>query len=233
VIALSASGLDAVRARFPVLAARPGFVIPHHHYRGEYEDDTGREQARRRLGLSRDAPVMVFFGRVVEYKNLPALVEATRSLPRTEGERELRLVIAGKPRTERLERELRAASAGDSRIVLELSRVPRDQAQVFLRAADLVVLPYREILNSGSAVLALSFDRPVLMPGLGAAHDLRALVGDEWIYEYRELSPEVLASNLRAVLGRPDRAGDAHLRALDPGSIADQTLAAYRTLVSA
>jgi glycosyltransferase involved in cell wall biosynthesis len=233
VIALSGSGLEAVRERFPELARRPGFVIPHHHYRGEYEDVFSREQARARLGLSRDAAVMVFFGRVVEYKNLPALVEATRALPPTLDGRELRLLIAGKPRTEKLERELRAASAGDPRIVLDLVRVPREQAQVHFRAADLIVLPYREILNSGSAVLALSFDRPVLMPALGAAKDLKALLGADWIFEYRELSPAVLDQTLRRVLGRPDHPPGSHLTALDPETIADQTLSAYRAIIGA
>jgi beta-1,4-mannosyltransferase len=231
VIALSGSGLEAVCQRFPELGRLPGFVIPHHHYRGEYEDVISREQARARLGLSRDAAVMVFFGRVVEYKNLPALVEATRALPSTLGERELKLVVAGKPRTEKLERELRAASAGDPRILLDLARVPRDQAQVYFRAADLIVLPYREILNSGSAVLALSFDRPVLMPALGAAEDLKALVGADWIFDYRELSPAVLDQTLRQVLARPDRSPGSHLTALDPETVADQTLAAYRAII--
>jgi beta-1,4-mannosyltransferase len=41
-----------------------------------------------------------------------------------------------------------------------------------MRAADLIALPYKEILNSGSAILALSFDRPILVPAAGALAEL-------------------------------------------------------------
>lgn len=46
------------------------------------------------------------------------------------------------------------------------------------RAATIVVLTYREILNSGSALLALSFDRPV--PAKGAMAELEDRAGAEW-----------------------------------------------------
>jgi len=50
-----------------------------------------------------------------------------------------------------------------------------------LSAADLLVLPYREVLNSGSALLALSCNRPILVPDLGAMSELQAAYGDEWV----------------------------------------------------
>ena len=54
----------------------------------------------------------------------------------------------------------------------------------WLRAADLVVLPYRAIQNSGSAMLALSADRPVVVPALGAMRELQAAVGEDWVRCY-------------------------------------------------
>jgi hypothetical protein len=53
------------------------------------------------------------------------------------------------------------------------------------------VLPYKEILNSGSAILALSFDRPILVPALGTLTELRNRVGVDWVRIYEgELTPE-------------------------------------------
>lgn len=231
VISLTASALDAARERFPALKSRPSFVVPHQHYRGEYADTLSRAEARARLGIPADARVVTSFGRVVDYKNLPALVACVRALPATAAhEPPLRLVIAGRPRTEALERELREAAAGDPRIVLALSRIPSDDAQLYLRAADLVALPYRDILNSGSAVLALSFDRPVFMPAGPAALDLQSLAGNAWIYAYESLTPEALSSALRASLGRADRPEASHLERLAPERVAALTLDAYRTL---
>ena len=52
-----------------------------------------------------------------------------------------------------------------------------DDVQDYLRAADIVVLPYTESSNSFVALLALSFDRPILAPGIGAFPELAAIVG--------------------------------------------------------
>ncbi|MBA2753988.1 MAG: glycosyltransferase, partial [Chloroflexia bacterium] len=55
VISLSGSGPEAALARFPALADRPGFVIPHGHYREAYPDQIDRDTAREGLSLPRDA----------------------------------------------------------------------------------------------------------------------------------------------------------------------------------
>jgi len=234
VISLTASALDAAQERFPALKSRPSFVVPHQHYRGEYADTLSRVEARARLGIPPNAHVVTSFGRVVAYKNLPALVACFRDLlPTAAQEPPLRLVIAGRPRTEALERELYEASAGDPRIVLALSRIPSDDAQIYLRAADLVALPYRDILNSGSAVLALSFDRPVFMPEGPAARDLQSVAGADWIFAYDSLTPQSLSAALHAALGRADRPEGSHLERLAPRRVATLTLDAYRTLCGA
>jgi beta-1,4-mannosyltransferase len=54
----------------------------------------------------------------------------------------------------------------------------------YFSAADLVVLPYREVLNSGSALLALSCSRPILVPELGAMSELQADYGDAWVQTF-------------------------------------------------
>ena len=51
--------------------------------------------------------------------------------------------------------------------MLALRYIPDAELQVWLRAADVVVLPFRDILTSGSAILALSFGRAVVAPALG------------------------------------------------------------------
>ena len=231
VITLSNSGLGAVRERFPRIAELPAFVVPHQHYRGEYESDVTREAARARLGIPDAARVILFFGRVGEYKNVPALARALRDVPENVAGGPVRLLVAGKPRNAAIESTVRQACAGDPRISLHLGAVPRAEAQLYFRAADLVALPYREILNSGTALLALSFDRPVLVPALGACRDLAEQVGGDWVFTYDQLTPEILAGALeRAVTSA--RAASCPLDMLSPASVADRTLAAYRALLS-
>jgi glycosyltransferase involved in cell wall biosynthesis len=108
--------------------------------------------------------------------------------------------------------------------------VPDSEIQVYLRAADLVVLPFSETLNSGSALLALSFDRPVLVPRQGALAELASEVGSEWVRTYNgPLTETLLASALEDARRRPQGRCDALAR-LDWGPLAKRTLEAFERM---
>lgn len=227
-IALSPSGAEAARERYPALRDVPGFVVPHGHYRGAYPDQVGRDAARRALALPPEARVLGFLGQVRPYKNVAHLLRTFARLP----EPDLRLLVAGQPKPEPLAAELRALAEADSRVRLAPGFVPGDEVQGWLRAMDLAVLPYREILNSGSAILALSFDRPVLVPRRGAMEDLAAEVGPEWVRTFEgELTPEVLREAL-AWATEPGRPARPRLDALEWERVAALTLEAYRSVLA-
>ncbi len=228
-VSLSESAAVSVRERFPELASKPGFVIPHPHYRGEYPDGLARAQARVRLGVHQDAQVLLFFGRVMSYKNVPALIAAVRALPRELSGQPLVLIVAGRANGY-AERAVRSAVGDDPRIQLRLEHVPTADVQSYFRAANLVVLPYREILNSGTAVLALSFDRPVLLPELGSGSDLARAVGSSWVKLYERLDPEVLRVALAQASTLPSVTDGRQLSALDPSVVAEKTRAAFAEL---
>jgi len=226
VIALTEAGRDLTLQQFPCLRARPTFVIPHGSYRTAYPAGLTRDTARQGLGLPAGAQVIVSLGQLRPYKNLPHLVYIFRRLPA----RDVFLVIAGAPSDSALIDELQAAAGSDPRVHLHLHFIPAALLQRYLCAADLIVLPYREILNSGSAILALSFERPVLVPALGALPELQGQMGAAWVRTYEgELRPEMLTE---ALIWARDTPRDAtHLfRELSWGRIARQTLAAYRAL---
>lgn len=226
---LTPAGKRAALERFPELAQKAGFVVPHPHYRGCYPDSVTREQARTTLNLPGAARVLLFVGTIANYKNVPELIHAFHSLP---GDN-LRLVIAGQPRTALLWQQLKAAAQSDTRILLHAGHVKDVDLQTYLRAANLVVLPFQEILNSGSAVLGLTFDRPVLMPRLGAAEDLERLMGNAWVKLYEgRLGPEQLALALKQAESLPERTLGQHLGPLSPEGVGQATVEAYRKLLT-
>jgi len=228
-ISLTPAGQAAAFRRFPELAAKPGFVIPHGHYRGLYADAITREAARPTLGVDAQAPMVLFFGAIRPYKNVPRLIEAFRRMQHPKAI----LVVAGKCGSERDASAVRAAGAGDPRIRLHLDFVAPSEVQRFMRAADLVVLPFRDILNSGSALLALSFGRPVLVPEKGAMAELRALAGPDWVMTYEgELTPAVIERGLAWAV-HPHRTGAPELPGLEWTQIARSTISAYRALCEA
>jgi len=224
-IALTESGRAAAKEHFPNLERVSGYVVNHGHYRDEYPHDSS-ENARDELGLSRSARVALFFGQIRDYKNVPTLI---REFSKVEGE--VVLCIAGKPSSDQLSEQLRVASAADSRVRLHLQTIPTPKVGLFLRASDLVVLPYRDIFNSGSALLALSFDRPVLVPDRGAMSELRSKAGPEWV---RTFDGEIDSLELSRALEwacSTSRATEAPLDELTWPKLAEQTLRAYEDVI--
>ena len=115
----------------------------------------------------------------------------------------------------------------DPRVRLDLRFLPDDELPTLLAAADLVVLPYRRIQNSGSAILALSANRPVLVPDLGAMRELQADVGGEWVRLYDgELAAEDLLASLDWACA-PIREDALDVSSYDWDAIAESTMEAF------
>jgi glycosyltransferase involved in cell wall biosynthesis len=224
--ALSPGGMEAARRRHPGLRRVPGFVIPSGHFLGLYPDELTDEAARLRLGIAAESKVIGFLGQIRAYKNVPHLVRTFRQLP----DPGLRLLVAGRPDSPELADEIRTAAGEDARIRCVLAHVPDDEIQLYLRACDVVTLPFTDVLNSGSALLALAFGRRVLVPALGAMGELRDDVGEAWVRTY---SGELTAEELRGALAWADGRAPGRCSALDTltwASVARRTLDAYAAL---
>jgi len=229
VLALSETGLALARERYPELRAVPGFVTPHGHYRDAYDWSIGREEARELLGIPAEARVAVAVGQIRPYKNIPALLAAFREV---EGD-DLVLAVAGRPSSPELASELQELAAQDPRVQLDLAFQDDARMVAYLRAADLVVLPYRAVLNSGSAILAVSAGRPVLVPALGSLVELGEQLGADWV---RTFADEVEPADLAAAFDWATDAGrppEPPLEPLEWDTVAHTTLAAYTAVRTA
>ncbi len=223
-IALSPSGKDLAESRFPALKRKPSFVIPHGHFQEHYPKDMSREEARQHLGITPTAKVISNVGHVRDYKNIPHLIHTFRQLK----DENLLLLIAGRPKTASLKEAILEAAGDDPRIRLRLEFIPDEDVTRYMRASDLVALPYTDILNSSSALLALTFGVPVLVPTRGAMEDLQLYAGTSWVQTFRGvLSPDDLQ---RAVAWSTQPRQPLNLNALDWGRLAEQTLRAYQTV---
>jgi glycosyltransferase involved in cell wall biosynthesis len=113
---------------------------------------------------------VLFFGHVKEYKGVDDLLTAFLAIPDSAG---AHLTVAGQCDDPGLRTGLCALAAkGGSRVVLRLDYVPQEEVTPLFAAADVVVLPFRRITTSGSAILALSHGRPLIVPDLPALADL-------------------------------------------------------------
>jgi beta-1,4-mannosyltransferase len=191
-ISLSAAGLSLAMKRFPRLRDIPTTIIPHGHYREEYPSSA--VDARKTLGIPQEARVFIFLGAVRAYKNVTALV---RAFGRVTVPNAL-LFVAGVPSSSELAAEILKEASLDSRVQVQFEYVKVQDVCTYFGAANLVVIPYRKVLNSGSALLALSCNRPVLVPDLGAMSELQADYGDDWVQTYHgEIDETILEQGLR------------------------------------
>lgn len=70
--------------------------------------------------------------------------------------------------------------ADNPRIHLHARRIPDEELQLFYNAADVVVLPFKQILTSGSLVLAMSFGKAVVTPHLESLLEILPEEGVKW-----------------------------------------------------
>lgn len=153
-------------ARFPAAGAK-AVEIPHGHWIGTYANTMSRSEARQRLGLRPDTYTYLFLGLCKPYKNVDGLIRSFAAVPG-----QVALVIAGRFQDPAYEQLIRELAARDPRVQLHARYLPDDELQVFLNACDVVVAPYREILTSGSAILAASFGRPIVSLDKGFLRDV-------------------------------------------------------------
>ena len=227
-IGLSETSVLQAREQFPALRSTPCSVIPHGDYRSSYPATITKSSARRQLGIAAEENVVLFFGGISSYKNVPHLIEAFQGA----GLANSTLVIAGQPSSREDERRVTETSSESKCIQLHLRRIPTEEVQVFFTAADLVVLPFLEITNSGSAILALSFNRPVLVPAFGSLPELQAQVGPQWVRTYAgQLSAAALVSGIDWAQNTK-RAPKADLASFDWSRIACDTFSAYSQLIA-
>jgi glycosyltransferase involved in cell wall biosynthesis len=194
-------------------------VIPH----GAFVHLTEGEEIAPRFQTQ--LPVVLFFGLLRPYKGIDVLLEAWRGIEGAE------LWIVGKPRL-KLSRLTAAAPANvrfDARFVSDA------ELRGYFRRADLVVLPYREVDQSGVLFTALAFEKPLLVSDVGGLAELAAsgaaravAAGD--VQALRGALEELLAdrAQLQAMAARAGAEAREHYAWEDIGR---RTLALYRTLL--
>jgi len=201
-------------------------VIPHGHFIDPYPNTISRDEARTCLNLPKTSFVYLNFGNLRPNKGVENLLEAFESIP---GE-DTFLLLALKSYNQYGAELVKHASKRNARIrVHDSAFFDNSELQVYFNAADVVVLPFRDILTSGSAITALSFYRPVIAPAIGCIPEL---IDNGVGILYNPNQPEALREAMVAIRRcAPETYHHAIRRKLETlnwDSIAQLTLAAYR-----
>lgn len=165
---------------------------------------------------------LTFVGLIRPYKNVDALIEAFAGV---EGDR-YALRIAGKP-TPALSEHISALASRDPRVSTRLEFIPDEDLVDEVSRAEVVVLPYAEMHNSGIVLVALSLARPVLVPATPSNQALSDEVGPGWVIQYHgDLTSATLEDAVRQA--RASRtAAEPRLIGRDWSTIGERTYQFY------
>jgi glycosyltransferase involved in cell wall biosynthesis len=223
----------ALVASYPEVAERVR-VIPHGGVPEPLPTEADRANARLRLGLDPDAPVLLLFGMLKPYKGLEDLLTAMPAVlarvPRC------RLIVAGEPLMPMPPVEQQIERLGLHRAVtLRPAFVPPDQVAAYFTAADLVLAPYREIAASGVVVTAQGYARAVIVTRVGGLPEFVEPDNCGLVVPPRD--PRALAEAICRALADPEeltRMGQRARRRIaadhDWTDVARKTLALYRAV---
>ena len=127
-------------------------------------------QARRQLSISEGDKTLLFFGNIAPYKGLEYLISAFAEL--SNKGRSYRLIIVGKPKGsegywKQIHQAIARAGIGD-RVIERIEYIPDEETELFFKAADVLILPYTRVFQSGVLFLGYSFGIPAIVADVGS-----------------------------------------------------------------
>ncbi len=129
--------------------------------------------AKHQLGISKDEKTLLFFGNIAPYKGLEYLVAAFTELSKECFN--YRLIIAGSVKNcqtywRAVEQSIVLSGVGE-RIIRKIEYVPDEDTEIYFKAADVLVLPYTYIFQSGVLFLGYSFGLPAIASNTGSMQE--------------------------------------------------------------
>jgi len=126
-------------------------------------------QARRQLGISETDKALLFFGNIAPYKGLEYLIAAFNELLKRD--RSYRLLIVGKPKGpesywDEVQRTIASSGLGN-RVIEKIEYIPDEETELYFKAADVLILPYVHVFQSGVLFLGYSFGLPAIAADVG------------------------------------------------------------------
>jgi D-inositol-3-phosphate glycosyltransferase len=190
IIVHNQSSLKALNNKYDVSV--PKTIIPHGNYLPFIDDISNIKKE------SRGKFTLLFFGQIKKVKGLDILLEAL-SIVNNKG-CQIELIIAGKAWKSDLNqyKELIKKLKIEDIVTTDFRYIPDEEVASYYKQADLVVLPYREIYQSGVLLLTLSYGKPVLCSDLEPFKEI--IIDNESGFLFDNGSPRHLAAKIEEIV---------------------------------
>jgi len=129
--------------------------------------------AKGMLGISTSDKTLLCYGQIAPYKGLEYVVAAFAELLKRD--RSYRLIIAGRPKWNQDYWNQIAQRIIDTgiqhRVIQRIEHVPDDETELYFKAADVLVLSYTQVFQSGVIFLGYSFGLPAIAADVGTLRE--------------------------------------------------------------
>ena len=151
----------------------PAKYVPHPLY-DNFGDKINQTQARQKINIDSDQPIVLFFGFIRQYKGLDLLFEAISILKKSNTfNQEIKFLIAGEFYEDRKAYDKMITDLGiQDKLILRTDFIADSEVKYYMCASDLVVQPYKNATQSGVTPLAYHFEIPMVVTNVGGLPDL-------------------------------------------------------------
>ena len=211
------------------------YIVPHGNYIPFIRVQNDKERSRKRLEIPNNKKVLLFFGMIKKVKGLDVLLYALKDVIKENPD--ALLLIAGKVWENDFtiyQRIIDENNLSDY-CLLHTKFIPHADVEHYYCAADLVVLPYKKIYQSGVLVMTLSYGKPALVSDLPPLKEVVTDMQTAFLFESENSIS--LAEKLNLILLDPEKLEQVRINGeelintkYDWNEIGRQTKQAYQSL---
>jgi len=146
-------------------------IIPVGNYGELYPNNVDKSEARKFLHINGDQFVFLFFGLIRDYKGVDSLLEQFQKL--SEKRDDCTLIIAGPCKDIKMRNSINNYKKQlQQKLIVKLDYIDDAEIQYYLNGTDVLVLPFKKVTTSSTAILALSFGKSIICPRIGSLKDI-------------------------------------------------------------
>jgi len=174
-------------------------IIKHGNFTSNEFVKINREEALDQLKLSSEYKYVLFFGQIKKVKGVDVLLNAFEMV----SDPKVRLIIAGKPwldSFEEYESIINEKNLND-RVIKRIQFIENDVRDLLFSACEMLILPYKEIYQSGVLLMALSSKIPVIVSDL---IPFKEVIGDDCGIQFENMNHVDLAEKINYAIKHPE-----------------------------
>jgi len=212
------------------------YILPHGTtYPYQQVKRISKKEARKRLEISQDKKIILFFGYIWDYKGLDILLNSMEYIKKKIPK--VLLIIAGQPAKKWIKYERIIEKKDLTKVILRALRyIPDSELEYYFSSSDLVICPYKKHpfdTHGGVGALALSFKKPLIVTDVGGLPeyvlDKKAIVHPEDIEDLAQKISIIL--NDKKLLEKLSNDSNILSKKLSWDKIADKTIQIYKNLL--